>query len=362
MSSDRLFRGLLAAPALGDRGGGVGQVSEMLWQSLRDTWDSDATVVTLLRDGRERPDALDKLRFGATIAARQVFKRPDWMLFSHLGLARAGRLIPSSVQTPFAVFLHGIECWTGLGDSDLMLLNRAALRIANSEFTARRAREMNPGLRDIAVCPLALPGELPPPHNHPRVDPIVLVVGRLSASERYKGHDELIEAWPHVAARVSGARLVIVGDGDDLPRLRQLARDKGVDDRVEFHGFVTREALAAEYRRAAVFALPSRGEGFGLVYLEAMAHGLPCVGSRHDAASEVIVDRATGTLVDPGNGREVIRALCDLLQQPERRRALGQAGRERVVEQFTYQRFRADIIGLLRDAFDQESVTAVASA
>ena len=109
---------------------------------------------------------------------------------------------------------------------------------------------------------------------------MILTVARLDARERYKGVDQLIEAMPAVLQTVPAARLRIVGTGSDLPRLKELAARLGVADSVEFAGFVDDEHLRAAYRDCALFALTSSGEGFGIVFLEAMAHGKPCLGAR----------------------------------------------------------------------------------
>jgi phosphatidylinositol alpha-1,6-mannosyltransferase len=177
-------------------------------------------------------------------------------------------------------------------------------------------------------------------------------------SERYKGHDQLIDAWPQVVARVPDAQLVFAGSGDDLPRLRQRATESPASASIAFTGFVARPALAALYDRAAVFALPSRGEGFGLVYLEAMAHRLACVGSIHDAAPEVIVDGVTGQLVNQDNVPEMADTLATLLLDESRRRTMGEAGYERVAREFTFDRFSDRLRGLLR----ARSITPATSA
>ena len=345
---------LLAAPILGERGGGVGQVSQLLWRTLRDEWGSSARVVTLLRNGHARPDAADKFRFGMEIAGRQLFDRPEWILFSHLGLARVARYLPGRFDTPYAVFLHGIECWTPLPDEDLAILRRASLRVANSAYTAKRTLAANPGIGEIEVCPLALP-DVPDAARsqsaaQDRRTTSLLVVGRLSSTERYKGHEELIRVWPAVARQIPGARLVIVGDGDDAPRLRSLGASLAGDS-VEFTGFLPRVDLERRYAEATAFAMPSRGEGFGLVYLEAMAAGLACVGSIRDAASEVIVNGETGILVDPDNLEGMSRAIMDLLRNPGHARQMGEAGRRRLSSHFSYDRFRERMTGLLHRAF-----------
>jgi phosphatidylinositol alpha-1,6-mannosyltransferase len=356
MTASRSHRRLLAAPTLGERGGGVGQVSSLLWQSMQDTWNGRSALMTLLQNGHQTPTRFDKLRFGVELASAQMLDRPMWVLFAHLGLARAERFLPAASRAPYGVFLHGIECWEPLPARDLDLLAGASVRIANSAFTARKAREANPSLGPIEVCPLAL-GALPRLAVSPsRIPGRVLVVGRLSATERYKGHEQLIDAWPAVRARVPDATLVIVGDGGDRPRLEHLAR--GLGSAIEFRGFVSREALDEEYAKASLFAMPSRGEGFGLVYLEAMAHGLACLGSTADAAAEVIVDGQTGVLADPGDPQALAQELIDLLGQPDVLRTMGDAGRARLHETFTYEAFRQRLVSLVSEALEPAGALA----
>lgn len=351
MTTTRGAKRVLAVPILGERGGGVGQVSSLIWQSMQDTWNGRSALVTLLQNGHSVPTRVDKMRFGLELASAQMLDRPEWVLFSHIGLARADAYLPASVRAPYGVFLHGIECWEPLSPRDMDLLAGAAVRISNSEFTAARAREANPSLGPVDVCPLAL-GTIPRSPGLERIPGRVLIVGRLSATERYKGHDELIAAWPDVRGRIAGATLVIAGDGDDRPRLEALARARGVDHAVQFTGFLRREALDEEYARAALFAMPSRGEGFGLVYLEAMAHGLPCLGSTVDAAREVIVHGQTGVLVDPADEAALAGHLADLLGNPDVLRAMGHAGRARLHEHFTYETFRQRLVTVIEAALE----------
>ena len=125
-------RRLLAVPVLGERGGGVGQVSGLLWRAFQDEWGDNAEVVTLLTNGHASATLTEKWRFGLALAGRHWLARPEWILFSHLGLARIQRYLPNRFGCPYAVFLHGIECWSPLPEADRELLRRAALRVANS--------------------------------------------------------------------------------------------------------------------------------------------------------------------------------------------------------------------------------------
>jgi phosphatidylinositol alpha-1,6-mannosyltransferase len=162
----------------------------------------------------------------------------------------------------------------------------------------------------------------------------------------------MIQAWPAVVAAVPNAHLVIAGDGDDRPRLMALARHVGAASHITFTGFVSDALLSAWYRRASLFAMPSRGEGFGLVYVEAMAHGVPCIGSRHDAAGDVIIDQQTGMLVEQDDIRSIAGAIISLLRDPGRRRTMGEAARQRVRDEFTLPAFRQRLNTILDAAFD----------
>ena len=102
---------------------------------------------------------------------------------------------------------------------------------------------------------------------------------------------------------------------------------------------MTRAALEECYSRAAIFALPSRGEGFGLVYLEAMAHRLPCVGSVHDAAREIICDSVTGRLVDQDNPDQLSAAIIGLLSDASLRQRMGLAAYRRLEDEYSFDRF-----------------------
>ena len=126
------------------------------------------------------------------------------------------------------------------------------------------------------------------------------------------------------------AVLRVVGTGPDLARLERRARELGLGGRVEFLGHVAFDRLVGEYRRADVFCLPSRQEGFGIVFLEAMAAGLPIVAARAAAVPEVVSDGESGILVAPDSPGDLAAALDRLLSDPEERRRMGETGRRQV--------------------------------
>ena len=177
----------------------------------------------------------------------------------------------------------------------------------------------------------------------PDVAGYALIVGRLAAAERYKGHDRLIQDWPRLMHNVPDARLIVVGDGDDRPRLQSLAAERGLADVIRFAGRVSVAALEGYYQRAAFFVMPSTGEGFGLAYLEAMRAGRACVAAP-GAAAEIVEDGVSGLIVDPARPGELFRALLRLFQDQPLSAALGRAGAARVACEFEPRHFSVRLI------------------
>ncbi len=330
-------------------------VSQLITAAFRERWGDRTHLIEMFAHENRPATLAEKLRFALAIGGAQVMRRTDWILFAHLGLAQVQTAVPAGVRRPYAVFLHGIEAWQSLGARQLAALKGADLRLANSAYTALRVMREHPGVGTVVACPLSLPlGFATAPADASPPFPIgkhaVLVVGRMLESERYKGHDELLDAWPAIVSRVPDAQLIVVGEGDDAPRLKAKAAGRPGGDRVVFTGFVSAARLRALYERAALFVLPSRGEGFGLVYLEAMTHGLACVGSVHDAAAEVVVDGVTGRLVDQDQPCALTGAIADLLIDDEGRRAMGLRGRDRVAREFSFDRFSRRLFNVIESS------------
>jgi phosphatidylinositol alpha-1,6-mannosyltransferase len=351
----RISSPLVAAITLHSTGGGIAVVSELLWRVVQREWGEHARLLTMFEHENRPATAIEKGVFSLALSKAELLRETDWILFSHLALARVQNVVPARLRRPYGVFIHGIETWKSLAAGERTALLGANILLANSRYTANRFSEMHPDIGPVIPCPLALlpaddiRSEAVPPSYGSRT---VLVVGRMAAAERYKGHDQLIDAWPLVIDRVSDAQLVIVGEGDDVARLKQKATASAAKHSIVFTGFVSKPALQGLYKRAALFALPSRGEGFGLVYLEAMSHGLPCVGSIHDAAPEIIVDGQTGRLVDQGDIEGLAACISTLLLDPTMREAMGTASRERFLTEFSFERFRRRLLELLPSTTD----------
>ena len=350
--------GALAAATLAPSGDGIAYAARLLHRALSDLGGQSPRLVELGTTDAEPVGLRTRVQFLARLTKLQSLRQVNWLLFTHIGIARAQLRVPKHWRRPYAVMLHGIEAWNATLDKDrLDVMRQARLRLAISPHTARRVAAAHPGLPPIEVCLLGLLPDDEHPDRVPadvRVDygpHAVVIVGRMSSAERYKGHDQLLLAWPRVLAEVPDANLVIVGRGDDVERLHTKAAALGIGRNVTFTGFLPDASLRAVMRHAAVFAMPSRGEGFGLVYLQAMRAGVPCLGSRDDAAADVIVDGDTGLLVPHQDPEAIAGALSRLLTDEQMRRRMGDAGRRRFDNTFTYPRFRARLATALARAF-----------
>ena len=183
----------------------------------------------------------------------------------------------------------------------------------------------------------------------------ILTVGRLGIGERYKGVDDVIEAVRIVARRDQQVRYTIIGDGNDRGRLEQHARDEGVAEQVDFRGKVSDEALTRAFQRADAFVMPSAGEGFGLVYLEAMYFGLPIVASPEGGAQYVVDHQKNGLEVPYGQPGALAEALIRLTDD-SLRGELARGARRDLEERFSFERFAWDLDAILSRHADDKPV------
>lgn len=260
-------------------------------------------------------------------------------------------------SAPFVVWCHGIEAWGQLRRAIRFSLKKADGVWAGSRFTAREV-ELAAGLTEgsVHVTSYCLSPDLDLFQSASSKEVRrVLAVARLEPEHAYKGVDILLKSWPLVLERIPDSQLVIVGEGRDRTRLETLAETFGIRESVTFRGRISDRDLVSEYLKARVFALPGRvrrgskpqGEGFGLVFLEAAAAGLPVIAGRAGGAFEAVDVGKTGVLVDPDDYQDVASAITQLLESPELSERMGREGRERVRNHFTFEVFESRISELL---------------
>ncbi len=308
-------------------------------------------------------------KFRFALAALKASRHFSSYIHDGCQVAQAHAL-PLLRRKPFLTFMHGIEVWEQAKPGYIKSARRAAMLLANSAFTLAKAQHVHGGFERARVCWLATEAdELPAKVGREQSAvgggrgerPEVLIVGRVD-SEQYKGHRELIAWWPRVVAAVPGAVLRIVGTGIDLQALRRLAGESAANGQIVFDGFVPDAELETLYGRASVFAMPSRGEGFGLVYIEAMRHGLPVIASVHDAAPEIVLDAQTGYTVNLDREGELAERIIQLLQNPRQARQMGLAGQRRWGEHFRYSAFRERFRPLLWEFLQTSAMPRISGA
>jgi phosphatidylinositol alpha-1,6-mannosyltransferase len=258
----------------------------------------------------------------------------------HIHLAPAA-LAFAARGASLASWLCGIEAWVPLNWSHRAALQRSRVVAAISSHTIGRFRAANPvfGNLAISVCHPGIVDRQGEVRDERRGRPVALIVGRMAANERYKGHDELLDVWQQVLQRVPDAQLRIVGDGDDRARLEAKAANLALGNSVVFLGRLSDADREDEYARCTVFVMPSRDEGFGLVFIEAMRAGRACIAAE-GAACEIVAHGRTGLIVSPTSTAQLTEAVTGLLGDRRLAATMGAAGRTRFLDHFTDAAFR----------------------
>jgi glycosyltransferase involved in cell wall biosynthesis len=291
-------------------------------------------------------------------ALRLAARKPGVVFANHPNLApvaMAMRML--SPRSRVVVMTYGIDVWEPLPPLRRAALRRAAAVTSCSTYTAQKLVSLQHVASDrVFHIPLSLDPEfmelaasapnLPLPQGFPE-GRIILSVGRWAANERYKGLDHLIQVFPELQRRFKNLYLVAVGDGDDRPRLEALARETGVANSVIFLRGLSRADLVACFARCDIFALPSAGEGFGYVFVEAMALGKPAVGGAHGGTPDIIQDGETGYLVTHGDVARLALVIGKLLDDDSLRMGMGRRAGEHVRANFIFERFESRLSELL---------------
>jgi glycosyltransferase involved in cell wall biosynthesis len=361
-------------PDLSAAPGGIQRYSSFLLAALREAWPTPRYEVFLKNDVTY-PAGPDGVRFHATgrvprrlrtpafaamVASRALRSRPRLVIAGHLHFAVVSALLARYARIPYWIVAHGIEAWG---------VERAALRralagadciVSVSRYTAGRLIEEQ-GLDPARVA--LLPGTFDPDLFRPRrpspqllsrlglepEQPVLLTVARLAGPDRYKGYDLVLSAWPGIRAEIPGVHYVLVGEGDDRARIERRIRELGIERDVTLAGFVPDDELADYYNLCSLYAMPSKREGFGIAYLEAMACGKPAIAGDRDGARDALVDGELGVLVDPDDATAFGAAAVEVLSGRHPNPAIYDPDglRRQVVERFGPDSFRRRLEGIL---------------
>jgi phosphatidylinositol alpha-1,6-mannosyltransferase len=286
---------------------------------------------------------------GAIFAALATRWSTGAVLIWHIGLLH---LLPflRIGEAKVVLFLHGIEAWRRQDRLIRFLLRRVDLFLTNSQYTWNRFIAVNTEFSDsphkIVHLGLGTPIAETAAET-PDVRPAALMLGRMVKEEDYKGHREMIKAWRFVVDFIPDAELWIAGTGNLQHELERTAHASTVADQIHFFGKISQEKKEELLRQSRCLVLPSRGEGFGLVYLEAMRFGRPCLVSSLDAGQEVVNPPGAGLAVHPDNTHEIAEATWRLLTRGVDWDGFSQRARRRYEDQFTAAHFEHRLLRAL---------------
>jgi teichuronic acid biosynthesis glycosyltransferase TuaC len=260
-----------------------------------------------------------------------------------LPCGHAAMLLSAELGLPYVVSVHGLDAFSteqvgGRAGEWCRRISQRVYRFSRRVICiSERVREQvlegtGPSCRTSVVYNGVDPELFSPGSEPASAGSVVLSVGNLIP---IKGHEVLVRAVAALAPDFPAVHLEIIGQGPELSRLQALTQRLQIGGRVRFLGHQSRQQVAAAMRRCTVFALPSRYEGLGCVYLEAMSVGKPVIGCRGQGIAEIIQHGSNGFLVGPDNERELALALAMLLRDEPRRRNLGAAARDTILERLT---------------------------
>ncbi|MEC4984907.1 MAG: glycosyltransferase family 4 protein [Oscillatoria sp. PMC 1068.18] len=269
------------------------------------------------------PPWLGRLRLAIALLSCLLTQRPSHVYCGHINLASLIQKLCQPLRIPYTVLTYGKEVWETLPPKKQQALAQAAAIWTISRYSQDRlcaANKINPQKVQLLPCVVDgtqfTPGEkseqLITKYNLANAQ-VLMTVARLWSGDIYKGVDVTIRALPKILTVFPEVKYLVIGRGDDQPRLAQLAKDLGVAEKVVFAGFVASEELVAHYRIADAYIMPSQ-EGFGIVYLEAMACGKPVLSGDADGSADPLQDGRLGWRVPHRDPDAVAIAIIEILQ------------------------------------------------
>ena len=302
----------------------------------------------------QSPD-LGRLQMAAALLKCLLQSRPQQVFCGHINLAVLVQTLCQPLGIPYIVLTYGKEVWEPLKNQERRALTSAGGIWAISRYSRDRtcvANSLNPKM--VEMMPCAIDGDkFTPGSKQPELAKkygltgakVLMTVARLWSGDIYKGVDVTIRALPQIAQVFPEVKYLVIGRGDDQPRLAKLAKNLGVSDRVVFAGFVATEELIEHYRLADAYIMPSQ-EGFGIVYLEAMACGIPVLSGDDDGSADPLQDGKLGWRVPHRNPNAVAAACIEMLQGDDQR-CDGEWLREQAIALFGIDAFQQQLQKIL---------------
>lgn len=305
--------------------------------------------------------------FAAQLLTRGSWHQPDLVIATHLNFTVAAYWLKRLAGVPYWAIAHGVEAWNIQKPALQTALRHADRILAVSNYTRDRLlKEQNLDPTKVLLLPntfdpsrfkiASKPHYLLERHGLKPEQPVILTVNRLASQESYRGYDKILEALPQIRQAIPNVRYIIAGKGDDRPRLEQEIQQRQLHECVTLAGFVPDSELGDYYNLCDLFALPSKLEGFGIVYLEALACGKPTLGGDRDGAIDALCRGELGALVDPDDTDAIAQTLVQILQRNYPNPVIYQPEvlRHKAIKTFGFDRFQKTLGELMNSAVGGE--------
>ena len=292
-------------------------------------------------------------------------EEPKIIICGHIHLSFICLIAGAFFKIKYILLTYGIEVWGAKSKLELKALKRALNIVAISRYTVSKITGLvslpqekffllPPALDRDRFMPQEKSKQLLNRHNL-NAEKIILTIARLDSSDRDKGYDKVLRVLPEVIKAVPDIRYLLVGRGTDITRVKKIVEGLGLASYVKLAGFVPDEEIAQYFNLCDCFVMPSKQEGFGIVFLEALACGRPVIAGNRDGSGEALLDGELGILIDPDNQEDLKDAIINVLNREVPERLWDRAFlSRRVNEEFGLDKFRDRVKGLLDTALDKK--------
>jgi glycosyltransferase involved in cell wall biosynthesis len=337
----------------------VASSSESVFQTLKNT-----KYQVRFHSAGHCPIKLRTVYFAGQIMSAGFTHRPDLIITSHLNFTPVAQQLKRWFNIPYWTSAHGIESWnitkpqlkSALQDADkiLSVSTYTRDRLITEQALSPDAISLLPNTFDASCFKIGhKPDYLLERYSLQPDQPVIFSLGRLAPEEAYKGYDNILQALPAIRQSIPNVHYILAGKGEDRPRLEALIQKLQLQNDVTLAGFIPESELVDHYNLCNVFAMPSKGEGFGIVYLEALACGKPVLGGNQDGATDALCHGELGALVNPDSTLEIASTLIEILDGTYPNPLIYQPKklRQAVIKTFGLEKFQQTLCNHLQESF-----------
>jgi len=315
---------------------------------------------SLISYGHIKYDIFKKIIFSLRIFWEAFCFHPDIIICGHINFSPLCYMISRFINIKYIVLTHGIDVWHVNNKLKIKGLKEARLIATVSNFTKNKIIKQIPEVKNkIKLLPNTIDGSIfypePKPtylmkrHGLKENNKIILTVARLKRTEKYKGYYKILDILPNIAREISGIKYILIGSGDDLENIQKYVKKKNLEKIVILTGYIPDSELSDYYNLCDVFVMPSKKEGFGIVFLEALACGKPVIAGNKDGSVDAVLNGELGILVNPDDEDDIAKELIKVLKNDVSKKLINSEYlRTKVLEHYGIDRFIEKVKELIK--------------